>query len=101
MDTSVFEYFGMLGVLVLILAHLTYTVYENRRGIVKKIDNRVESMAVIQYRQAKELEDIDDDAVRHQLFNGDQIIFPGDFDDNDPYSPDGGWSEPSDEEEES
>lgn len=89
--------FGLFGLLVGLVAHIAYNVYENRFGAVKDVSDqvddahqRLDGVGVILYRKAKDdWEGIDEDELRDMLFNGHEVTFPSDFED-DGYYPEAG-----------
>jgi hypothetical protein len=80
--------FGVFGLLLGLLAHLAYQVYRDRLGAVagirdavREAHERLDGVGVILYRKAKEdWEDIDEQELRNLLFNGHEVTFPSDFD---------------------
>lgn len=83
---SALEYAGLFGLLLVLLAHLAYSWYTNNRGVIadmeeeiEHLDERLDGVAIIQYRHAKELSGVDEEDVRDRLFNGEQVMFPSDF----------------------
>lgn len=84
------ETLGLFGLLLGLIGHLAYNIYTNNVGAVAQLrdeiehlDDRLDGVAIIQYRHAKEIETIDEEDVREKLFNGKEVVFPSDFDDDD------------------
>lgn len=75
------EAYGLAGIIIVLLGHLAYNIYENRRGRIAKLYDRLFVLAVLEYRRARRDDDVDAEYIRELLFNGDQVHFPSDFGD--------------------
>lgn len=90
------DQFGLFGLLLAILGHLAYQVYRDQRGAVAdlrgqidELHQRLDGVGVVLYRQANEAwDDVDEDAVRDMMFNGHEVTFPSDFDEDEYIPPD-------------
>lgn len=84
------EQFGMFGLLLALLGHLAYQWYRDHYGAVREIRQRIDGahkrldgVGAVLYRKAREdWSDIDEDELRDMLFDGDQVVFPRDFDED-------------------
>lgn len=79
---AVVQQYGVLGIILVLVAHLAYNVYENRRGVIHDLHTKVYTLSVLEYRRAARDPDDDEEMVRDALFNGGEIVFPRDFDEN-------------------
>lgn len=72
------------GVVVAILLLIAYTLYENRLGTIAQAQRRLKALGVITYRLAQESDEVDESAVREEVYDngGSEDIFPGDFTDD-------------------
>lgn len=74
------EHYGLAGLLFVVVVHFAYTAYENNFGTMAHIENRVDAIAVVSYRNSKAHDDVDEEAVRGAVFDGDTGHLPSDFD---------------------
>lgn len=74
---------GELGLTLLVLTHLAYTAYENRRGAVAKMNARLKAVGTVLYRLSQDHDGVDENAVREEVManGGDSSVLPSDFDD--------------------